>query len=82
MADATLDALKKRCCPDCETPGLIAGPRGGASQNFYCGQCGFGWNLHGVDHGGFAWDAIGQVDPETLELYRSGKLKPTNPTFH
>lgn len=31
-------------CPHCRGLRLVAGPRGGASQNFYCEDCGAGFN--------------------------------------
>lgn len=32
-------------CPDCEHYGLQGGPRGGASQNIFCAECGAGFNV-------------------------------------
>jgi len=32
-------------CPDCRRPGLLAGPRGGLSQNLLCAQCGARFNV-------------------------------------
>jgi hypothetical protein len=70
-----LDAIRKRICPGCGAAGLIPGPRGGASQNMFCGQCGQGWNVHGVDYGVMGYEPIGKTDPRTFALYASAAAK-------
>ena len=49
-------------CPDCEHEDLLAGPRGGMSQNFKCGSpvCGSRFN----DMGPFGIDRISDPSPD------------------
>ena len=63
-----LGAARSRKCPSCGGP-LIPGPRGGASQNFYCTACHEGWNLHGIDYGILGLERIGKVDDALIEFY-------------
>lgn len=77
--DEGLARARARICPACATEGLISGPRGGASRNFYRGACGQGWNLHGIDRGVFAVGPIGAVDPDLVAAYRDGRLPPRMP---
>lgn len=68
-----LETLRRSECLDCGHK-LIPGPRGGASQNFYCDGCGHGFNLHGIDHGVMGWEPLGLVAPELIALYRDKSL--------
>ena len=43
--DRVIEALRRDICPDCRTPGLRAGSRGGAAQNLSCDACGAGFNV-------------------------------------
>ena len=64
-------ALANLWCPDCGGR-LIAGPRGGAAQNFYCSNrisCRQGFSLTFVD-GKLAFaERIGDVDNERFAMY-------------
>ncbi|MCP1761916.1 hypothetical protein [Bradyrhizobium japonicum] len=40
-----IGALRADRCPDCDASDMIGGPRGGASQNLFCGRCGSGFNV-------------------------------------
>jgi len=41
-----LNCVKKNKCPDCKVEGqILAGPRGGMSQNVKCGNCGSEFNI-------------------------------------
>lgn len=77
IAVVQIARARDRLCPGCLSAGLIPGPRGGASRNYYCRACGEGWNFHGVDYGVIAVDHIGRVDPvlmatwSALEVSRS-----------
>lgn len=64
-----LGAARARKCPACGAPDLLPGPRGGASQNFYCQHCREGWNLHGIDYGVIGIEPIGKIDPALIEFY-------------
>ena len=37
--------LKQGICPDCLSTRFLAGPCGGASQNFKCAKCGSEFNI-------------------------------------
>ena len=37
--------LKQGVCPDCSSKEFLAGPCGGASQNFKCATCGSEFNI-------------------------------------
>ena len=72
-----LAAVRGQACPSCGAR-LTPGPRGGASQNFYCSTCGLGWNLHGVAYGVIGYESIGAVSADLIELYSK---KPEAPPF-
>jgi hypothetical protein len=64
-------ALATHVCPDCGKP-LIAGPRGGAAQNFYCSNrevCSEGYNLTYWQGQLVMAQRIGPVDDERFALY-------------
>ena len=58
-------------CPRCKAP-LMAGPQGGASQNFYCTdreRCRQGFNMLVFDGMIFLQEDIGEVDDERFRMY-------------
>ena len=60
----------RRCC-DCGLA-LVAGPRGGAAQNFYCterSECRQGFNLTFFDNRLVFAGRIGEVDDERFAMY-------------
>src|SRR5262245_52108290 len=71
-----LDAARRRVCPSCGAPNLIPGPKGGASQNFYCGACRQGWNFHGVAYGIVGVERIGEVSDDMIGLFRERASVP------
>lgn len=70
-SDRDLRLLARHLCPACARP-LVAGPRGGAAQNFYCSDrdlCRLGYNL--TFYGGkllFA-QRLGEIEDERFALY-------------
>jgi len=46
-SDAKRHIYDNNKCPNCCDGELIGGPCGGGSQNYYCEQCGSGFNLTG-----------------------------------
>lgn len=45
LPEATHDLLAMGICPDCNMPGLRAGPRGGMARNEACPSCGSEFNV-------------------------------------
>ena len=76
MPDRPLDPVDRGLlangwCPDCGGK-LIAGPRGGEAQNFYCSNritCRQGFNLTFVDGKLVIADRIGDIDNERFAMY-------------
>lgn len=63
--------LMVRRCADCGFA-LVAGPRGGSAQNFFCSErseCRQGFNLTFFDGALVFYDRIGEVDDERFKLY-------------
>ena len=65
---------RRHCCPGCGAKGLIPGPKGGLSQNFYCEGCGQGWNFHVYEGSVLRVDPLGPTDPNLREAYKTGLL--------
>lgn len=59
LSKAEVTLLNRMRCPDCRT-GLIDGPSGGGSQNYYCGNpknCGSKFNVS------LSWERISAPAP-------------------
>lgn len=76
MRSDDIDAVGKRKlavrrCADCGFA-LVAGPRGGAAQNFFCSEraeCRQGFNLTFFDGTLVFAERIGEVDDDLFKLY-------------
>ena len=63
--------LQRGLCPDCQAE-LIAGPRGGSAQNFYCSDrehCRSGFNLSLWQGKLLIAQRIGEVADQTFAIY-------------
>ena len=67
--------LHMGACPACGTVGLIAGPRGGLSRNWYCEACHSAFNLGHTSarfllHEVFFIQPIEWPDDNVIDIYR------------
>ena len=60
-------ALDKGICPDCDTPSLLEGPRGGMSVNVKCGRCGAKFNVVPGLAGAFGKERLSEPRPKLVE---------------